>query len=313
MASNAPLSPLRKLLDERLSQLAADADALADTARERARQECAGQLNQAVRRIRQAASPEELSATVADVAAAFATGAALLLVTGDTAKIQKVRGAFQETGQRPTAESFENLEIPLASAPALASAIETRDPVVAVAAPGEVSEVLMDLPGRSSGDRVSIYPIVARDRVRALLYVWGMVEGASLELVAQAAGAGWLDPEPPAVEAAAPLVTIAPAPRSNWDSLSAPEQHMHLRAQRRARVQVAEMRLHHAEAVQAGRARRDLYGSLRTQIDAARENFRHEFFDNCPNMVDYLHLETLRTLANDDAELLGKDYPEPLV
>jgi hypothetical protein len=30
-------------------------------------------------------------------------------------------------------------------------------------------------------------------------------------------------------------------------------------------------------------------------------------------MVDYLHLELIRTLANDDAELLGKDYPGPMV
>ena len=30
-------------------------------------------------------------------------------------------------------------------------------------------------------------------------------------------------------------------------------------------------------------------------------------------MVDYLHLELMRTLANDDADLLGKEYPGPMV
>ena len=30
-------------------------------------------------------------------------------------------------------------------------------------------------------------------------------------------------------------------------------------------------------------------------------------------MVDYLHLELLRTLANDDADLLGSEYPGPMV
>jgi hypothetical protein len=29
--------------------------------------------------------------------------------------------------------------------------------------------------------------------------------------------------------------------------------------------------------------------------------------------VDYLHLELVRTLANDDVELLGQDYPGPMV
>ena len=32
-----------------------------------------------------------------------------------------------------------------------------------------------------------------------------------------------------------------------------------------------------------------------------------------PTMVDYLHLELVRSLANDDAILLGPNYPGPLV
>jgi hypothetical protein len=30
-------------------------------------------------------------------------------------------------------------------------------------------------------------------------------------------------------------------------------------------------------------------------------------------MVDYLHLELVRTLANDDAEVLGPNYPGAMV
>jgi hypothetical protein len=30
-------------------------------------------------------------------------------------------------------------------------------------------------------------------------------------------------------------------------------------------------------------------------------------------MVDYLHLELVRTLANDDPELLGENYPGVIV
>ena len=80
-----------------------------------------------------------------------------------------------------------------------------------------------------------------------------------------------------------------------------------------ARVQVAEMRLFEADAVQSGRAQRSLYEALRHPIDAAREIFRHTFFAPCASMVDYLDLELTRTLANDDADLLGKTYPGPLV
>jgi hypothetical protein len=86
-----------------------------------------------------------------------------------------------------------------------------------------------------------------------------------------------------------------------------------LRAQRFARVQVAEMRLFHAEVVQVGRSRRNLYEALRQPIEDARQAFRARFFTGCPSMVDYLHLELTRTLANDDPDLLGSTYPGPLV
>jgi hypothetical protein len=91
------------------------------------------------------------------------------------------------------------------------------------------------------------------------------------------------------------------------------EQRLHLSAQRFARVQAAEMRLYHADLVQRGRSHRNIYDLLRQPIDAARETFRARFFAKCPSMVDYLHLELTRTLANDDSDLLGSSYPGPLV
>jgi hypothetical protein len=86
-----------------------------------------------------------------------------------------------------------------------------------------------------------------------------------------------------------------------------------LRAQRFARVQIAEMRLQDGAAVQSGRNHRNLYGALRSRIDVARATFRQSYFAHCCNMVDYIHVELVRTLAHDDAELLGKDYPGPMV
>jgi hypothetical protein len=132
----------------------------------------------------------------------------------------------------------------------------------------------------------------------------------------------WSEPEPepetePEPTPPSELVTIAPAPApksaATWESLPVAEQQIHLRAQRFARVQVAEMRLYDADAVQRGRSHFDLYGELRDRIDAARQSFHEQFFAGCPSMVDYLHLELLRTLANDDPDFFGKDYPGPLV
>ena len=76
---------------------------------------------------------------------------------------------------------------------------------------------------------------------------------------------------------------------------------------------MAEIRLYQSEKVKNGRAAHDLYTSLKEEIDSAREAFRREFLNASDSMVDYLHLELVRTLANDDAEVLGRDYPGPMV
>jgi len=326
MSSAAPTSSLRQLLENRLSQLSAEVEGLFAEVQERGRSESAGQLNQAVRRIRQSADVDQLCATLADAAAEFSSGAALFRVEGDIAKGERIRGVSEEN-----AEHFRELEIPFAAAPALAGAVESRDPVTAATTPGEVSARMVALAGHSSDGRVSIFPVVVREGVPALVYAWGRVQGSALELLAQVAGAIWSELSKPAAPVVSPeLVQIAPAgessvtpvsaphppdtqPPSEWGSLSAQEQTIHLRAQRYARVHVAEMRLYEPDAVQTGRAERKLYHLLRRQIDGGREEFRRDFFTPCPSMVDYFHLELVRTLANDDADLLGKEYPGPMV
>ncbi len=80
-------------------------------------------------------------------------------------------------------------------------------------------------------------------------------------------------------------------------------------AQRFAKVKIAEMQLYQAAAVKNGRAARDLYGALRTEIDAARASFREKF----NGTADYLHEELVRVLAGGDAGLLGPGYPGAMV
>src|ERR1035438_4563304 len=133
-------SPLRQMLEDRLSKLTFEVDSLFAEARDRARRELADQLNQAVRRIRQAADLDELGATLVDAAGALASGAAWFRISGEVAKGERIRGAPEEA-----AEAFRALEIPLSSAAALAGAVESRDPVIAATTPREVSEDLTEL------------------------------------------------------------------------------------------------------------------------------------------------------------------------
>lgn len=281
-------------------------------ARERTRRDLVEQLNGAARRMRQAAIREELSATLVDAASEFASGAAFFVIEGKTARGERVRGAPEEAADR-----FPELRIELAKAPALAGALESRDPVIAAATPGEVSaELLAAAPG-SADARVGIVPLLVRGEARGLVYSWGANDMAALELLCEIAAAVWTGMEPLTVAAPAPQIIqiagVEKKSRPTWESLAPEEQQIHLRAQRAARVEAAEMRLQEAAAVQAGRTRRDVYGALRARIDEARERFRGTYFRRCASMVDYLHLEMVRTLANGNAELLGKDYPGPIV
>jgi hypothetical protein len=102
------------------------------------------------------------------------------------------------------------------------------------------------------------------------------------------------------------LKTLAPAGH-------VAQEEKHLRAQRFARVRVAEIQLYHAAAMKTGRASGDVYSALKTQMDAAREAYREKFLTPVNGTADHLHAEFVRTLANDDAALLGPGYPGPLV
>jgi pyruvate/2-oxoglutarate dehydrogenase complex dihydrolipoamide acyltransferase (E2) component len=291
----------RELLEHRIAELSTELEILFEGARDDARREQAEQLNQAVRRLRIAPDAGELCATLADAAARLAGGAILFRVADSTA-------------------SSDRIDVPLADAPALAAAAESQDPLIAAATPGELSAPLVELLALAPDTRVSIFPVMAGERVTALVYCWGAVQVAALELLAQVASAVWsaIPVPPPQLVSIAPPQAPEPAPveakpAAAWEDLMAADQQIHLRAQRFARVHAAEMRLYHADVVQVGRSRRNLYEALRQPIDDARRAFRAQFFESCPSMVDYLHLELTRTLANDDPDLFGSTYPGPLV
>lgn len=99
---------------------------------------------------------------------------------------------------------------------------------------------------------------------------------------------------------------------ASWESLSADDQKLHMQAQRLARLHVAEMRLQHGAELKQGTAAGDIYAALREPIEAARGQYREAFMARSGTMVDYLHLEILRSFANDDERLMGIGYPGPM-
>lgn len=295
-------------------------DASRDAGRE-ARRSQAEALNQTLRRIR-TGTPEGLPALLAEGCAPFAEQVVVLVF---------------ESNQACYAAGFDGDGFDLEAAPAILAAIESRDPMVAIATDSELSASLAAALGNSHKAYLSstdtpkaylssidtpkayLFPITARQSVMAMLVASGVELSAPIELLCGAAGMR-LDTAAQSPSRSEPLIQLAadvPAsetsPARSWDELSPEDQRLHLQAQRTARVRVAEIRLDHAAALRTGADTCDIYGALRAPIDAARDQFLHTFLSKSSTMVDYLHLEVLRSLAHGDERMLGHGYPGPMV
>jgi hypothetical protein len=280
---------------------------------EASRRELIQKLNQIARRLRSFEDERQWSNTLVDSTRGFCGRAALFPIRDRKLRLETTRN-FDDADLADA--------VALEDAPAFATAVETRDTLVALCCGSELSEPVAAYVGQENS-KCYLFPVVSRQNVTAVLYAdSGDVDVDALELLV-AMAASVLNAQPPAAPARiAPLNDLisitAPADAQkpevlSWFALSREDKELHLRAQRFARVQVAEIRLYQSEKVKNGRTAHDLYTSLKGEIDSARETFRGEFLNASDSMVDYLHLEMVRTLANDDAEILGKDYPGPMV
>jgi hypothetical protein len=318
---------LRKVLDDQFSILASELvslfeqnlSAAEEEQRNTLRCELAESLNQAVRMLSQAGDFDQVASVLVDSSAVFCHVLAVFSIDGETVRGARVRGLA-----RDAAEELCSLEFRIEQAAAFAGAVQAGDPVVAMTTAREISPPLARVFAHKPDDRAYILPLFMRGKAAGLLYASGAVEMAPLELLAQAAALALeVRVSPVIVEAPKPtgLVTIQSTPAAaaqerkvpeSWTQLAPPDQELHLRAQRFARVHIAGIRLYSADGVKSGRRARDLYAALQKEIDAGREAFAKTYLNATLTMLDYFHLELVRTLANDDASILGKDYPGPL-
>lgn len=254
-------------------------------------------LNQALRRLRLAASEEKTLQLLHDTCSPFAEQCIVLVFAGGQA--HGVAGG--------------EVVFDVSDSPAVLSAIESRDPLVTVVSPGQLSRELARALHYSEEDdepgKAYLYPLISRQAAVAIVVAAGRTDPSPVELLCEAAAMrlesfGTQSPAVPVRKAADGLA---------WEDLSPEDQRLHLQAQRVARVRVAEMRLGEPDALERGLAASDLYGCLAARIDEARREFLQSFLSKSTTMVDYLHLEILRSLAKDDARLLGPGYPGPMV
>jgi hypothetical protein len=306
MSTAAPSPSLRNLFSELEQLFQSETEARVSTSVEAAERALAEHLNQAVRRLRQASTFPEMAAILCDASAPFANACAVFHVRENTVGGERLRGASGEAAAR-----FREVRFAAGEAAAFAGAMESREPLVALASAAEVSAAVVETLGHAAGDKAYLFPLTVDQTTVGMLYATGAVDSAALELLAQATAAVLEARQRPARREDRPGGPSYAAP--DWDELSAADRELHLRAQRFARVKVAEMRLYRPDAVKAGRAQGDLYAALQEPIDVGREEFRQTYVAASKTMVDYFHLEVLRTLAQDNPAWLGGKYPGRLV
>jgi hypothetical protein len=270
-------------------------------------------LREAARRIRQARDSTAIGVALIETAAAYCGRAALLAVE------QGALAGWRAVGfPAAFAERLSAFRLSLSDDPAALQAVETRDPVAAA----ELSSPLRELFAPPSGQRIWLFPLARQARVEALLYAdaAGSADGvqpAALELLCLVAEAslealearpGFRRPAEPDVVRAA---RAAAPPPVDFASLPAPERQLHERARRFARLLVADLQLEHPQQVRDGRRSGNLYALLRDDIDRSREAYRRKFANSPAAGVDYFHQELVRTLAANQEQLLGPDYPGP--
>jgi hypothetical protein len=122
--------------------------------------------------------------------------------------------------------------------------------------------------------------------------------------------------EPAMAEAAAEVVAApaamsaaAAAPATDAFAHMSPEDaDMHRKAQRFARLLMDEIKLYNQAKVAEGRKHKDLYDRLKEDIDKSRGTYQKRYGNTAAAGADYFSSELVRSLAEDDASLLGANF-----
>jgi hypothetical protein len=114
------------------------------------------------------------------------------------------------------------------------------------------------------------------------------------------------EPVPMAMAASAPDSSTRVA--SGKREMSTVDQDTHRKAQRFARLLMDEIKLYNKDIVNEGRKNRDLYDRLKEDIEKSRSTYQKRYGSTVAADSDYFDQELIRSLAEDDASLLGVNY-----
>jgi hypothetical protein len=91
-------------------------------------------------------------------------------------------------------------------------------------------------------------------------------------------------------------------------AVSTPDQEVHRKAQRFARLLVDEIKLYNQAKVAEGRKNKDLYDRLKDTIEKSRATYQKRYGNSAAASGNYFQHEIIRSLAEDDLSILGANF-----
>ena len=89
---------------------------------------------------------------------------------------------------------------------------------------------------------------------------------------------------------------------------SGEDAEVHRKAQRFARLLIDEIKLYNQAKVTEGRKHKDLYDRLKEDIEKSRVTYQKRYGNTAAAGADYFSQELIRSLAEDDASLMGNNF-----
>lgn len=175
-----------------------------------------------------------------------------------------------------------------------------------------------------------VLPLVVKEKVAALIYAdAGSLPDVTVDLSALTLlcrfSALWLEltalrkagvtaaPEEaqahPAGATTSQAATVTQSAAAAKAAAVGEEDDLHRKARRFAKLLVDEIKLYNQSKVAEGRQHRDLYDRLKEDIEKSRAAYEKKFSGTPAASADYFTQELIRVLADNDAALLGSNFP----
>jgi len=206
----------------------------------------------------------------------------LVVTTGAWLEVVSLRkGPHKDSAEGPSLDKSAISEKPAASSPAVsAPAVSPSDPFASHSP--------------THAAHTAPWPVAQPVATASAAEVTSIAQTASVESSASSGGS-------------ASAAAVAPA-ADPLAAMPVEDAEVHRKAQRFARLLVDEIKLYNQAKVAEGRNNADLYDRLKDDIEKSLATYQKRYGSTAAASADYFNQELVRSLAEDDAALMGANF-----